>query len=205
MKRTPVFIGMVVGLAGVHCAGADELPELEEAESARLETGEAVILDHRPDEAGEADGRFVTVARRVPGTRDEVWAVISDKEDPERFFENMLESRILRREGDRLLVEQRTRVGGPKDSYLYRLWYRFEPKRRIDFTYEGGELRDIEGAYWLFEGAEPNTCVVVYSLHIDPGLFAPQIVVKRGMRKTMPDTLACIRDEVVRRRNAGGE
>jgi len=205
MKGSRFFIWMVVWLAAGVRAGADELPELDAEDRERLEAGEAVILDRRPDEVDEVDGRFVTVARAIPGTRDEVWEVISDKKNAERFLGNMLESRVLERDGDRLLVEQRTRVGGPKDSYLYRLWYRFEPKRRVDFTHAGGELRDIEGAYWLFEGDGPDTCVVVYSLHIDPGLLAPQIVVKRGMKKTVPGTLASIRAEVLRRRNADGE
>lgn len=180
-------------------AGADPAPELGEAEAKRLAAGECVVLERRPDETARADHRFVTVARFIDGRRETIWTVVNDKENAAKFLEGVLESKVLERDGTRLLVEQRTHVGGPKGSYLYRLRHELTPMSKATFTYAGGELKDVIGAWWIFDGPSAERCLVVYSLHIDAGFFAPQAIVKAGMKKTIPKTLASIAAEVARR------
>jgi hypothetical protein len=181
-------------------AAADPSPVFDEARTKRLAAGEALVLDRRPDETGEElDARFVTTARLIEGSRETIWEVINDKDHASEFLEGVLESKVLEREGNRLLVEQRTHVGGPKGDYRYRLWHELTPMSRATFTYAGGELSDVIGAWWIFDGPVPGKCLVVYSLHIDAGFFAPQAIVKAGMKKTMPRTMASIAAEVARR------
>lgn len=124
--------------------------------------------------------------------------MINDKENASHFLEGVLESRVIERQGNRILVEQLTHVGGPRGSYRYRLWHELTPMTRADFTCAGGELRNILGTWWIYDGPDENSSVVVYSLHIDPGLLAPQAVVKAGMRKTMPQTIQLIAKEVAK-------
>lgn len=182
-------------------ASADDVPRLEETAMRQLSAGDCLVLDHRPDEKGKPDERFVTTARYIEGTRETIWEVIHDKEHAAEFLEGVLESKLLEKDGNRLLVEQRTHVGGPKGSYLYRLRHELTPMTKATFTYVGGELKDVEGAWWIFDGPAPDRCLVVYSLHIDAGFFAPQAIVKAGMRKTMPKTMASIAREVARRQS----
>ncbi len=192
-------IGLAVLLAVV--AGTAEENSGWNAEvRSKVEAGGCIVLEKRPDEGGEPDSRFVTVAAVVEGPRETIWEVINDKENAADFLDGVLESRVLERRGDRLLVEQRTRVGGPRGSYLYRLWHELRPMSRADFTYAGGELRNVLGSWWIFDASEEGVCIVVYSLHIDPGGLAPQVVVKAGMRKTMPRTIQSIAKEVARRK-----
>ena len=166
----------------------------------KVAAGQCLVLEKRPDEAGDPDSRFVTVAALIEGSRHTIWEVINDKDDATRFIDGVLESKIIEREGNRILVEQRTRVGGPRGSYRYRLWHELTPMSRADLTYAGGELKNICGTWWIFDGPEDTACFVVYSLHIEPGLLAPQVVVKAGMRKTMPRTIQSIATEVARRK-----
>jgi hypothetical protein len=174
-------------------------PPIDEAGMRSLESGGCVVLDRRPGEDGKPDGRFVTVARLVSGSRIKIWEVIHDKDGAAAFLDGVLESKVLEQKGNEILVEQRTRVGGPKGDYRYRLRHSLTPMERADFVYEGGELKDVAGGWWIFDGPEPGRHLVVYSLHIDAGLFAPQAIVKAGMRKTMPLTLEAIAREVARR------
>ena len=180
-------------------AAEDSPPPLEEAQTKRLAAGECLVLERRPDEFGDPDVRFVTTARLIKGTRETIWEVINDKDHAAEFLDGVLESKVLKREGNRLLVEQRTHVGGPKGAYRYRLIHELTPMIRATFTYAGGELSDVIGAWWIFEGPDEGGCLVVYSVHIDAGFFAPQAIVKAGMKKTMPRTMAAIAKEVARR------
>lgn len=192
-----------VGLASLFsltAVSAEELPGLDPSQRSRLEAGDCIVLEKRPDETDKTDHRFVTVAAIIEGPRETVWEVINDKENASTFLEGVLESRVIERQGNRILVEQLTHVGGPRGSYRYRLWHELTPMTKADFTYAGGELRNVLGTWWIYDGPAAGRCVVVYSLHIDPGLLAPQAVVKAGMRKTMPKTIQSIAKEVAKRK-----
>lgn len=201
IRRVKSFLLVLVALSVTHGVAEDH-PPVDEDSRKRLETGEYVVLDRRPDEKDTVDHRFVTVAAIIEGSRNEIWEVINDKENAADFIDGVLESKVIEREGNRILVEQRTHVGGPKGSYRYRLSHTLTPRTRADFTYVGGELRDVLGSWWIFEGTAPSNRLVVYSLHIDPGFLAPQLVVKSGMKKSMPGTIRSIAREVLRRRNS---
>lgn len=176
------------------------LETLPADQRASLTKGEVIVLSCRPDEeAAEVDSRFVSVAKLISGSREMIWEVIHDKEDAELFLDGVLESRVIKETENEIIVEQRTHVGGPKGDYLYRLRHRLTPHKRSDFTYIDGEIRNVLGSWWIFDGATEDTHLVVYSLHIDPGVFAPQFVVKRGMKKSMPGTVRSIQKEVKRR------
>ncbi len=196
-----VILGVCAGVVGP--VVADPGPSLDEADSKRLEAGECIVLERRPDEKEKPDHRFVTVARLIQGSRQTIWEVINDKDHASDFLEGVLESRVIERDGNRLLVEQRTKVGGPKGSYLYRLRHELTPMTHATFTYAGGELEDVIGAWWICDGPDEKRFLVVYSLHIDAGFFAPQAIVKAGMKKTMPQTVASISAEVARREGSG--
>ena len=199
IRQLRVSFFVLVGLLAIPGI-AEEFPWLGVEQRKQLDSGQFVALAQRPDETDSIDPRFVTVAKIVTGSREGIWEVINDKENAADFIEGVLESKVIEREENRILVEQLTHVGGPKGSYRYRLLHQLTPMTRADFTYAGGELRNVLGSWWIFDGKDPSTFLVVYSLHIDPGFLAPQVVVKSGMRKSMPKTIQAIADEVTRRR-----
>lgn len=205
MKRrllAAIWLGVAVSaLPGI--SGAFDFATLDEEIRGSLLAGEVVQLLKRPDETAEVDRRFVTICRLLEGTQREIWEVIHDKEDAELFVDGVLESRVIEADETTILVEQKTEVGGPKGAYSYRLRHTLTPYSRSDFTFVSGEIRDVVGSWWILEGPDEKRCLVVYSLHIDPGRFAPQIVVKRGMRKSMPGTIQAMQREVLRRRESG--
>jgi ribosome-associated toxin RatA of RatAB toxin-antitoxin module len=192
-------VGLAV-LLSLTTLTAEEIPGLDPAQQIRLSAGECIVLEKRPDETDKMDHRFVTVAAIIAGHRETIWEVINDKENAATFLDGVLESKVVERAGNRILVEQLTHVGGPRGSYRYRLLHELTPMTKADFTYAGGELRNVLGTWWIYDGPAEDSCVVVFSLHIDPGLLAPQAVVKAGMRKTMPKTIQSIAKEVEKRK-----
>jgi hypothetical protein len=181
----------------------DPAPGFGEEDIRSLAGGGTLVLPRRPDEAPDRiDGRFVTTARYLKGSRERIWETINDKENAARFIDGVLESKVIERRENHLLIEQRTRVGGPKGDYRYRLKYELSPMSRVVFTYAGGELKDVEGAWWIFDGPDRETFLVVYSLRIDAGFFAPQPVVRSGLKQSMPKTMDAIAREVALREGA---
>tara|TARA_R110000850_G_scaffold20717_25_gene61536 strand:- start:685 stop:1311 length:627 start_codon:yes stop_codon:yes gene_type:complete len=164
----------------------------------QLTGGDAVILTCRPDDQGTPDRRFVTAALLIVGTRTSIWEVIHDKENAEEFVGGVIESRVISEKENELVVEQRTKAAGSK-SYLYTLRHQLTPMKRADFALVNGELRNVLGSWWIFEGPDVDWYLVVYSLHVDPGFFVPQAVVRSGMKKSMPGTLQSMEREVKRR------
>lgn len=176
-------------------------------EKKSLDAGNAVLLDRRPDEmaeGSEVDSRFSSAARLITGTRAEIWEVIHDKDNAEEIFNGVLESRVLEESETELLVVQKTHVGGPKGAYRYTLRHKLKPMKRADFAFVEGEIKNVLGSWWIFDSPDPERKLVVYSLHIDPGIYAPQFLVRRGIRKTIPATLAAIQKEVDRRKQEAG-
>lgn len=207
----PIHVAALVAACGGAESSAAGFEDWAQPVREKLEHGEIVVLPHRPDEtAGERDAKFVTVAKLVAGSRTEIWKVIHDKEGAEDFVAGVLESKVVEEAGNRIVVDQRTRVGGPKGSYRYRLVHELLPMKRSDFRFVHGEIRDIEGSWWIFDAPGGGSgdgdreagdrCLVVYSLYINPGIFAPQAVVKAGMKKSMPGTIRSMEAEVTRRR-----
>ncbi len=181
-------------------ASGFDYESLDEAIQSKLLKGEVAHLTMRPDETTDPDKRFVTLAQLLEGTQREIWDVIHDKEDAELFVDGVLESKVIESSETEILVEQKTHVGGPKGSYYYQLRHTLTPYSQSDFKFVTGEMRNVIGSWFIFAGPDEKRCLVVYSLHIDPGRFAPQIVVKRGMKKSMPGTLKSMQSEVLKRR-----
>lgn len=179
---------------------AESFASLPKETQAKLLKGEVVPLSRRPGESTPADRKYVTMAKLFKATRPEIWEVITDKEDTEKFLDGVLESRQIERNDKEIIFEQRTKVGGPKGSYVYTMKYLLTPEVKAEFVYVKGEINDISGGWYILEGPNPNYKLVVYSLFIDPGGFAPQAVVKFGMKKTIPSTLTATEGEVNRRR-----
>ena len=189
----PAFALLLPGLQ------AWEYTALSEEHRSVLESGEAVIFSSRPDDGAEPDQRFVTAGRLIAGSRDLIWEVLNDKEDAEDFVDGILDSEVLEEEENVLTVKQRTHVGGPKGAYTYTLRYVLTPKSKTEFFYLGGEIKNVTGAWWIFDGPDESTFLVVYALHIDPGVFAPRFVIKQGQKKSMTGTLISMERELKRR------
>lgn len=190
----------VISLRGESLAAAEKFTGTK-AQLAVLKTGKAVQLPKRPGEDKKIDKRFTTFAMSINAPIEKVWEVVNDKEGAPDFVEGVLLSKVIEKGDDWIVVEQKTRVGGPKSSYLYTLRHQLYPYDRVEFKRVSGELKQVLGGWWFFEGEKEGTTVLVYSLHIDPGLFAPQFLVKSGMKTSLPKTLKWMKLETMRRMN----
>ena len=79
----------------------------------------------------------------------------------------------------------------PKTTYIYRSTY--QKFRRIDFKRISGDLKDLEGSWVLERTGGSQQTIVVYSVFLDPGFFAPTWLVRQILRRNLPDVLLALR------------
>ncbi len=167
----------------------NEFP-LGQKDLARLAKGEVII---REDQSSHGGGRRVQAAILIDSPVQRVWDVIIDCERAPEFMPDLKSCKFLQRTEDTAIIEQEVKVSRflPKTTYIYRSTY--QKFKRIDFKRISGDLKDLEGS-WVFEsvGGGQQT-IVVYSVFLDPGFFAPKWLVREILRKNLPDVLLALR------------
>jgi carbon monoxide dehydrogenase subunit G len=129
-----------------------------------------------------------------------VWAVISDYDNLADFIPHMRSSRVLRRDGDQVLIEQTGEFG-----FLFfrrpvevRLSVAESPPRRIVAHAVGGNLQSLEGRYAI-ESLPGGEVRLNYSGRLVPGFDVPRFVSRMAVRSTMARQFQALVQEIVRR------
>ncbi|MDX1459611.1 MAG: SRPBCC family protein [Xanthomonadales bacterium] len=172
---------------------------LSEDQRAQLARGEVLVENARTDESGGA----VRVHALMDGGREQVWTFIASCESVFRYVDGMRECERLESrptpDGDATLVRQVVDKGWLVPRVEFTMEVHRKPPDRIEFTLVEGNLRAMEGG-WRFADTEAGL-LVTHEIRVRPAFPAPRWLVRRSMRRDIPDMLACLRGLV----NASGE
>lgn len=178
----------------------------DEARWVELQGGEPVLLTEASKTAKGAKKRILA-GIIIDAPVKAVWDVICDKEAAPGYIEDLKRSKILEKGVENGIgfhrVEQDMKMG-LLGTFNYTVKHRHQPYDRIDFKRESGDLKDIEG-YWEFvplKGGDKT--LLIYQLHIDPGLLIPGPVIRNSLKKSLPDALIGIRNRVMELRAKAG-
>jgi len=129
-----------------------------------------------------------------------VWAVISDYDRLAEFIPDMHSSRVIRRDGDQVLVEQTGEFGFLlfRQPIEVRLAVAESPPRRIVARAVGGNLQSLEGRYAV-ESLPGGQVRLSYSGQVVPGFQVPPFVTRMAVRSTMARQFQAMVQEIVRR------
>jgi uncharacterized protein YndB with AHSA1/START domain len=147
---------------------------------------------------GESAHGRVSAAVLIAAPPATIWNVMTDCAQALTFVPGLKVCRRLDGAADGTwdIIEHEVRYSWflPTTHYVFRADY-VRP-HRIRFERVSGDLKEQEGE-WVLEplAAELGT-IVVYELHLDPGFFIPQGVVRRALRKDVPALLAALRARV---------
>ncbi|MDF1860324.1 MAG: SRPBCC family protein [Verrucomicrobiales bacterium] len=174
-------------------SGPDALSISDESKK-RLETGEAVILSG--PEGGE---RKALAAIIVPYPAAAIWEVLDDKESGVEWVDGLRAARVVEEFEGYTLVYQELKVGFLPGTFKYVIRHiPTEFERRIDFRRESGAFKSVDG-YWILSPMEdPSRTLVLYQLHIDPGVPIPAVVIRNSLQKTLPNALTGLRQQVAK-------
>lgn len=153
----------------------------------RLRAGEVILETTRTDESGGAAKIVVFIQAPV----EAIWDVIYSCENAFIFLEGLKLCEVLEQTSDYTVTRQVVKKGLliPTQDYSFRTVR--EPFKHAEFRLVEGNLKAMEGS-WDFI-AMPDGVVVLHEIRIQPGVPAPRFIVRRLMRKGMPEMIACMR------------
>jgi ribosome-associated toxin RatA of RatAB toxin-antitoxin module len=79
----------------------------------------------------------------------------------------------------------------PRTRYVFRA--RYQPPTRVDFQEVSGDLEINQGSWQLTASPDAAHTLVTYEVRLKPRMFVPSWLVRRGLRKDLPELLAALR------------
>jgi len=153
----------------------------------QLRAGEVLFESDSTDE----DGAAVSLLAFVRAPVERVWATIISCRFVQAFVAGLKYCEVLEERGDYALTRQVVDEGWA----MPRLDYTFEtvrqPYQHMEFRLTKGNLKSMHGS-WDFETYSDGV-LVRHMLALQPLLPAPRWLVRRNLRKDLPDMLRCIR------------
>lgn len=215
-SETPMFYNvrgflrlLVVLVSCCFCANLLADPEATPREWKLVSTSDNVALYRRPrGEPGHYESKAVG---EIATSTAIVHAVIDDGESYTRFMPYTVECRILKREGDSVLVYQRISAPLVSDrDYTLRVrttskmveggtsyFSRWETENALGPAEKRGVVRVklCEGS-WLLEPLGPNTTRATYSVYTDSGGLIPAFIKNTGGQVAIRKIFTAIRNQV---------
>jgi carbon monoxide dehydrogenase subunit G len=150
--------------------------------------------------SGQGDLVTVTASAEMQVDLHTAWSVISDYDHLAEFIPDLRRSRVVQRDGDRLLVEQTGAF-----SFLFfrqpvdvKLAVIESPPRRIVARAVGGNFKEMEGRYEL-ENLPAGGVRLSYAGRLIPEFPVPPIIGRMVVRRVLAKQFTAMVNEIVRR------
>ena len=161
----------------------------DQASVAKLREGEVVLEYVRTSESGGA----ARARMRVEGeaAAEAMWAIIVSCPMAFVYVQGLERCEVLEDTGDRAVVHQVVDPSWlvPAQDFVFESLR--DPYRQIRFSLLEGNIDVLEG-FWQFTPLEGGV-LVDYEMRVKPAMPAPRFLVRRIVRRGMPDLLACVR------------
>src|SRR5258708_682714 len=102
-------------------------------------------------------------------TPDQFFKVIADYEKYSEFLSEIKSCKVLKKEGNKKLVEYQVSV---IKSFTYNLWMTEDPSKSITWEFASGDVfKSVKGSWKLEE--EAGKCRATYTIEATFGVFVP--------------------------------
>lgn len=156
---------------------------------ARLRNGEVLIQNTRTDESGGS--AEVQAVIRAPV--EQIWAVLASCKRAFEYVDGLKACDVLKPGMEHALVTNSVKKSWVIPRLDYTIEFLRQPYSRIDFHKINGDLKLLEG-YWQFTPLSGESGILVtHNIRVQPRIPAPRWLIRRSIRKDIPDMLACLR------------
>jgi len=187
--RSGLNSALLISACFAGTAAADLRAGEDDFDLASLKSGEILLQTIHSDKPGGA----ARVTALFHTTADLVWEVVGDCKYEFIYVRGLKVCEVLKPGREHMLMHHRLR----NSWYTPTLDFTFEAIRKPGNFGEarlvGGDLHVLEGLWRLVPLADGNGVIVIHEIRIQPKLPAPRWLVRRSLRKDLPDMLACIR------------
>lgn len=187
---------LFIACAGLPMAALAQEPWFEQAGvRERLLERQIVVRKTAPEDAARGS---VSAAVFIAAPPEAIWIVMTDCARAPSFVPGLKLCRVLDAAQDASweILEHEVKYSRllPAVRYVFRADY--SRPRSILFHRVSGDLREQEGEWRLEPTADVAGTIVAYQVHLDPGFFIPQGVVRHALRQDVPALLGALRSRV---------
>ncbi len=159
-----------------------------------LTAGYPALADEKPCQINftEKDGRFLARAKGIiDASPERVWYIINEYNNHDAYMPGSLESRVMRRKGNVLLVYKKIRVGLQKMEYVLSVT-QYPAERVVRYRLHEGPFRRNRGLWKMNEISNGRT-ELIYEMDMEPDFNTPGFLQKIVYRQTLPDFYRAVR------------
>lgn len=185
LSNAPLALPAVAYPAGLPSPAPFRSAALSAAQEAQIASGEIVttFIGLHPVYHLDAYGL-------VAAPMDKVWAAITSYDAYKDFLPMVVESRLVRRQGNKVWQRLTMRPPFPMhDHWVVNLNQEDRANGRLSFGMDDGNLR-MEHGYWKLTPAAGGKTRVHYHITVDPWLdVVPQWLIQLGTGQIMPSVI----------------
>ena len=150
--------------------------------------------------AGQGELVTITASAELRVDAGTVWSVISDYDHLAEFIPDLRRSRVVERDGNRLLVEQTGAFGFLffQQQVEIKLEVLESPPGRIVARAVGGNFKEMEGRYEL-ENLPTGAVRLSYFGRLVPDFSVPDIIGRMVVRRVLAKQFTAMVNEILRR------
>jgi len=145
----------------------------------------------------------VHAAVRIHASPKTVWSVLTDCDHAASFIPVVKRCHRVQSapDGSWDLIEHEAKYSWFMPAITCVIRVDYKPPQRIDFKRISGDLKEEDGHWMLVDpvpesnalGKMPESTVVEYELHVEPGFWIPRILLRHSLRTELPAVLEAVR------------
>lgn len=176
-----------IGFAGCGFAAANNAGD--DYDLQRLRSGDILLQTIHSDLPGGA----ARVVALFHSTDEAVWSVIGYCKYEFMYIRGLEICEVLEPGQEHMLMHHRLR----NSWYTPTLDFTFEANRKPgnigEASLVSGNLKVLQGQWRIVTLADAKQVIVIHEIRVQPAMPAPRWLIRRSLRKDLPDMIACIR------------
>jgi ribosome-associated toxin RatA of RatAB toxin-antitoxin module len=122
------------------------------------------------------------------------YKIISDYEKYPEFLKDVKEMKVLKKQGNKTLVEYTIHV---VKTFKYQLWMEENPPHEIRWHLHEGDLFKVSNGYWKLEPVEGGKKTkATYFVEVEMKLLVPSAISKAVVSANLPDMMKSYHERV---------
>lgn len=174
-------------------------PSFSSQQLASLKQGEVLLQPYDQQRSGVS----VRVSLLIKAPAQSIWGVITSCESSYVYVKGIRQCEVLEETATMARFTQQVKVSWITPRYDYLIEAQRQPYTKIHFHQVEGDLERMEGS-WYFqevdvqttEGGSDTVILLTHELSVKTHLPVPKWLVRRTMRKDLPDMMRCVRGMV---------
>ncbi len=185
-KSVIIFIILIMSMAVTHAA---------------IQAGSGILV---PDKvtinvSRTGNDHMVTASGTINADIDSVWLALIDYDNHEDYMPNVVESKIISRNGTSMMVFKQIKVSFKKTDMVLKVTVN-KGTRICTWAQHSGNFRKNQGK-WVLKDNGNNMTRITYSAMVEPDFYMPEWLKTHLQEKSVPGIIRAVGKRAVELRN----